>query len=84
MEKKLTNKQKLLKIGEQLLTAKEDVINNILHTYITHVDSVSTNGKIAQIVIADNRDKKIIFQFDKAKYWKYEPQLEMAHVVYQD
>lgn len=79
--KKLTNKQKLFKIGRALLTVKEPEIVEKLNTYIYDISNVYTNGKIAQIEVSDERGNKIIYQFDKPKLWKGEPQLDKAHLV---
>lgn len=82
--KKLTNKQRLFEIGRALLTAKEPEIVEKLNTYIYDVSNVYTDGKIAQIEISDERENKIIYQFDKPKLWKGEPQLDKAHLVGDD
>ena len=81
--KKLTNKQKLFQIAELLRTAKEDIITETLGTYIFG-DWVWTDGRVAKITFAPlnwHSDKSITFQFDKAKHWKGEPDLEKAHIV---
>jgi hypothetical protein len=82
--KKLTNRQRLFEIGRALLTAKEPEIVEKLNTYIYDVSNVYTDGKIAQIEISDERENKIIYQFDKPKLWKGEPQLDKAHLVGED
>lgn len=82
--KKLTNKQRLFEIGKALLTTKEPEIVEKLGTYIYDVSNVYTDGKIAQIEISDERENKIIYQFDKPKLWKGEPQLDKAHLVGDD
>lgn len=79
--KKLTNKQRLFEIGKALLTAKEPEIVEKLNTYIYDISNVYTDGKIAQIEISDERGNKIIYQFDKPKLWKGEPQLDRAYLV---
>lgn len=79
--KKLTNKQRLFKIGEALLTVKEPEIVEKLGTYIFSVSNVYTDGKIAQIDISDERGNKVTYQFDKAKHWKGEPLLDKAYLI---
>ena len=82
--KKLTNKQRLFEIGRALLTAKETEIVEKLGTYIYNISNVYTDGKIAQIEISDERENKIIYQFDKPKLWKGELQLDKAHLIGED
>lgn len=82
--KKLTNKQRLFEIGKALLTVKEPEIVEKLGTYIYDISNIYTDGKIAQIEISDERENKIIYQFDKSKLWKGEPQLDKAHLVGKD
>ncbi len=79
--KKLTNKQRLFEIGKSLLIVKEPEIVEKLNTYIYDVSNVYTNGKIAQIEISDERGNKIVYQFDKPKLWKGEPDLSKAHIT---
>ena len=79
--KKLTNRQKLFAIGEELLTAKEPEILEKLNTYIVHVSDIFTNGKLARIKISDEHGNTITYQFDKSKYWKSNLDLEKAHLV---
>ena len=79
--KKLTNKQRLFEIGKVLLTVKESEIVEKLGTYIYDVSNVYTDGKVAQIEISDERGNKIIYQFDKPKLWKSEPQLDKIHLI---
>ena len=55
-----------------------------LNTYIYDVSNIYTDGKIAQIEISDERENKIIYQFDKPKLWKGEPQLDKARLVGED
>ena len=82
--KKLTNIQRLFEIRKALLTAKELEIVEKLGTYIYDISNIYTDGKIAQIEISDERENKIIYQFDKPKLWKGEPQLDKAHLVGED
>ena len=79
--KKPSNKQRLFEIGKVLLTVKEPEIVEKLNTYIYNVSNVYTDGKVAQIEISDERGNKIIYQFDKPKLWKGEPQLNKAHLI---
>lgn len=79
--KKPTNKQRLFEIGRALLIVKEPEIVEKLGTYIYDVSNAYTDGKVAQIEISDERGNKIIYQFDKPKLWKGEPQLDKVHLV---
>ncbi|MCF0125912.1 MAG: hypothetical protein HUJ68_09225 [Clostridia bacterium] len=79
---KLTNKQRLRIIADELLNYKSLEINEKLSTFLVEFDSVKTDGKVAFITFKNNIGEKITYKFDKAKDWKFgEPNLESAHLI---